>query len=155
MVELYSDSRLIVGQVNGDFEAQDERIQGYLAKVQNARAQFKSFISKQIPRGQNSHADSLEFLATSLESSLSQVLVIKEIDTSSLKGESLIGECSLYVGPSWMDPIVNFLRQRRYVELPLTIGCLRTYKCSYLGPYLLCVHLEAVEPLLEELHEGI
>ena len=38
MVELYSDSRLIVGQVNGDFEAQDERIQGYLAKVQNARA---------------------------------------------------------------------------------------------------------------------
>ena len=27
MVELYSDSRLIVGQVNGDFEAQDERMQ--------------------------------------------------------------------------------------------------------------------------------
>ena len=36
MVELYSDSRLIVGQVNGDFEAWDERMQGYLAKVQNA-----------------------------------------------------------------------------------------------------------------------
>ena len=29
------------------------------------------------------------------------------------------------------------------------------YKCSHLGPYLLCAHLEAVEPLLEELHEGI
>lgn len=26
---------------------------------------------------------------------------------------------------------------------------------SYSGPYLLCVHPEAVEPLLEELHEGI
>ena len=38
MVELYSDSRLVVGQVNGDFEARDERMQGYLAKVQNARA---------------------------------------------------------------------------------------------------------------------
>ena len=37
-VELYFDSRLVVGQVNGDFEAQDERMQGYLAKVQNARA---------------------------------------------------------------------------------------------------------------------
>ena len=36
MIELYSDSKLIVGQVNGDFEARDERIQGYLAKVQNA-----------------------------------------------------------------------------------------------------------------------
>ena len=29
------------------------------------------------------------------------------------------------------------------------------YKRSHSGPYLLCVHLEAVEPLLEELHEGI
>ena len=33
MIELYSDSRLIVGQVSGDFEARDERIQGYLTKV--------------------------------------------------------------------------------------------------------------------------
>ena len=38
VVELYFDSRLVMGQVNGDFEAQDERMQGYLAKVQNARA---------------------------------------------------------------------------------------------------------------------
>ena len=33
MVELYLDSRLIVGQVNGDFETRDERMQGYLAKM--------------------------------------------------------------------------------------------------------------------------
>ena len=26
VVELYSDSRLVVGQVNGDFEARDERM---------------------------------------------------------------------------------------------------------------------------------
>ena len=66
MVELYSDSRLIMGQVNGNFEARDERMQGYLAKVQNARAQFKSFILKQIPKGKNSHTDSLAMFATSL-----------------------------------------------------------------------------------------
>ncbi|XP_075666061.1 uncharacterized protein LOC142635889 [Castanea sativa] len=30
----------------------------------------------------------------------------------------------------------------------------KLYKRSYSGPYLLCVHLEAVEPILEELHEG-
>ena len=33
MGELYLDSRLVMGQVNGDFEARDERMQGYLAKV--------------------------------------------------------------------------------------------------------------------------
>ena len=38
MVELYSNFRVIVDQVNGDFEAWDERMQGYLIKVQNARA---------------------------------------------------------------------------------------------------------------------
>ena len=31
----------------------------------------------------------------------------------------------------------------------------KLYKRSFFGPYLLCVHPEAVELLLEELHEGI
>ena len=31
----------------------------------------------------------------------------------------------------------------------------KLYKCSFSGPYLLCIHPEAIEPLLEELHEGI
>ena len=31
----------------------------------------------------------------------------------------------------------------------------KLYKCSFSGPYLLCVHLEMTESLLEELHEGI
>ena len=31
----------------------------------------------------------------------------------------------------------------------------KLYRRSYLGLYLLCVHLEASELLLEELHEGI
>ena len=32
---------------------------------------------------------------------------------------------------------------------------LKLYKCSFLGPYLLCVYLDATELILEELHEGI
>ena len=31
----------------------------------------------------------------------------------------------------------------------------KLYKRSFSDPYLLCVHLEALESLLEELHEGI
>ena len=31
----------------------------------------------------------------------------------------------------------------------------KLYKRSFSRPYLLCIHLEVVEPLLEELHEGI
>ena len=65
---------------------------------------------KQIPRGQNSHADSLAMLVTSLESSLPRVVVIEEMDSSSLTGAPLIEVCSIHVGPSWMDPIVTFLK---------------------------------------------
>ena len=31
----------------------------------------------------------------------------------------------------------------------------KLYKRSFSGPYLLCIHPEALELLLEELHEGI
>ena len=31
----------------------------------------------------------------------------------------------------------------------------KLYKRSFSGPYLLCVHLKALESLLEELHEGV
>ena len=109
---MYLDSRLIIGQVNGDFETRDERMQGYLAKVQYAQAQFKGFILKQIPRGQNSHANSLVMLATSLESSLSRVVVIKEMDTSSLTRACLIRVCNLHMGPSWMEPYSKLFEAR-------------------------------------------
>ena len=66
-------------------------MQGYLAKVQNARAQFKGFILKQILRGQNSHADSLAMLATLLESSLPWVVIIEKMDSSSLTRAPLVG----------------------------------------------------------------
>ena len=32
---------------------------------------------------------------------------------------------------------------------------IKLYKYSFSGPYLLCVHPEALESLLEKLHEGI
>ena len=72
------------------------------------------------------------------------------------------------VGPSWMDPIVTFLKDDILPEGKLEAEKIRRnatrfwlfedhklYKRSYSGPYLLCVHLEASELLLEELHEGI
>ena len=72
------------------------------------------------------------------------------------------------VRPSWMDPIVLFLKddilleekgeadkvQRKAPWFWLSEDQ-KLYKRSFSGSYLLCIHLEAVEPLLEELHEGI
>ncbi|XP_065630881.1 uncharacterized protein LOC136068105 [Quercus suber] len=64
-VEVFSDSRLIVGQVQGDFEAKDERMQGYLSRVKCLQLEFNSFNLLHIPRNGNAHADSLAMLAAS------------------------------------------------------------------------------------------
>ena len=71
-------------------------------------------------------------------------------------------------GPSWMDSIVLFLKEdvlpedkseADKVRRKAPRFCLsedqKLYKRSFSGPYLLCVHPEAVELILEELHEGI
>ena len=57
------------------------------------------------------HANSFVMLAIFLESSLPRVVIVEEMDTSSLTGAPLLGVCSIHVGPSWMDPIVTFLKR--------------------------------------------
>ena len=64
-VKFFSDSRLVVGQVKGEFEAKDERMQGYLSQVKCLQSKFESFNLLHIPRSSNAHADSLAMLATS------------------------------------------------------------------------------------------
>ena len=72
------------------------------------------------------------------------------------------------VGSSWMDPIVKFLKNdilpkeksnaekiRRNAPQFWLSKDHKLYKRSYSEMYLLCIHPEASELLLEELHEGI
>ena len=65
-IKMFSDSRLVVGQVKGELEARDERKQGYLSQVRHLQSKFESFNLLHIPRSENTHADFLATLATSL-----------------------------------------------------------------------------------------
>ena len=64
-IVMFSDSRLVVGQVKGEFEAKDERMQGYLCQVRRLQSDFESFNLLHISRSGNLHADSLAAFATS------------------------------------------------------------------------------------------
>ena len=165
------DSQLVVGQVNGEFEARDELMHRYLVKVRQDWVQFKGFTLQQILREQNSHADSLAMLATSLGSNLHQVVIIEDMVSSNFVEKPLVkvhGVHSIQIGPNWMDPLVTFLKQGLLLEDKSEVEKIhrkaprywlseeqKLYKCSHSRPYLLYVHPEAMEPLLEELHEGI
>ena len=43
VVEVFLDSRLVVRQVNGEFGARDQRMQGYLIKIRKAQSSFETF----------------------------------------------------------------------------------------------------------------
>ncbi|XP_075633510.1 uncharacterized protein LOC142605971 [Castanea sativa] len=116
IVELYCDSRLVVGQINGEFEARDERMKKYLERVKGVLSLFKSFQVRQIPRGQNAHVDSLAMLATSLGSKLPRTVMVEDLLTSSLTSISAVRVHSIRVGSSWMDPIVTFLQHGVFPE---------------------------------------
>ena len=168
VLEVYSNSRLVVGQVNGEFKAREPRMQEYLDKVRHVQSCFNNFTLRQIPRGKNSHADSLAMLATSLGSNLPQVIIMEDLLAPSRDDQPPIRVHSIQVGPSWMDLLVSFLKdgtlpedkgeaekiRRKTSRYWLSVEQ-KLCKLSHSGPYLLCVHPEAVEPLLEELHEEI
>ena len=67
-----------------------------------------------------------------------------------------------------MDSIIQFLKEDILLEKRIEADKVqrkatsywlsenqKLYKRSFSGPYLLCVHLDLIESLLEELYEGI
>ena len=64
-VRVFSNSKLVVGQVRGDLEVHNSRMQEYLCQIRIIQEKFEVFDLSHIPRSGNTHADSLATLATS------------------------------------------------------------------------------------------
>ena len=99
-VEIFSNSRLIVGQVQGEFEARDPRIQEYLSQVRCLRFEFVSFNLSQVPKSRNTHADSLATLATSSAQSLPRVILVEDLCKPSEVERNVVHVHQIRVGPS-------------------------------------------------------
>ena len=78
-IKLFANLRLVVGQVRGEFEAKDERMQGYLSQIKFLQLKFDFFDLLHVPRSGNTHADSLAMLATSLAQHLPRVIFVKDL----------------------------------------------------------------------------
>ena len=107
--KMFSDSRLVIGQVKGELEARDERMQGYLAQIRHLQLKFESFSIQHIPRSGNTHVDSLAMLATSLAQNLPRVILIENLGKPLGERGNMICVPHVRIGPSWMDPIIQFL----------------------------------------------
>nr|XP_023884735.1 uncharacterized protein LOC111996931 [Quercus suber] len=173
-VEIHSDSRLVVNQVQGSFEARDPRMKAYLCAAKLIISKFVSVKVSQVGRAWNRHADSLATLASSSVEDVPRLIRVELIAEPSIQVPDDIAvrvdsvDTVSSPAPCWIDPIVAFLAENKVLEDEKKAGKIRRtasrywlsgdgklYRRSFGGPYLLCLHPEKVLEILAELHDGI
>ena len=99
-VEVFFDSRLVVGQVQGELEARDPRMQEYLSQIRHLQSGFESFNLSQVPKSRNIHANSLAILATSSTQSLPRVILVEDLCNPTEVKINIVHVYQIRVGPS-------------------------------------------------------
>jgi ribonuclease HI len=166
-LQIFCDSQLVANQISGEYQARDDRMSAYLTIARTLLSEFDSTHVAQIGREHNSHADILARLATALESDLQRTVCIETLDQPSFQNQEA-SVSSVSTQPSWMDPILSYLRDNKLPEDKKEAKMIKQkaprfwvskdgllYRRSFTGPYLLCVHLNKVRDFLFEIHEGI
>ena len=102
---IQSDSQLVVGQVNAEYESRDPRMAKYVSLVKQRLGSFEALKLEHIPRDYNEKADILATVAASLPMTETMFLLIYYQQDSSIITTQLsqVDE----VSPSWMDLIVQ------------------------------------------------
>ncbi|XP_028058867.1 uncharacterized protein LOC114262698 [Camellia sinensis] len=163
---VFSDSQLVVNQLSGVYKARDERMATYAEQAKNLIKKFQAIGVEKIGREGNGHADALACLGSSIDSRGGRKIWVEYVPQPSIQLVEMVLCTDL--GPSWMDPLLAFLKNGTLPEDKKEAHKTRhraarfwvspsgnLYKKSYMGPYLLCVHPSPVEDVLYEIHDGI
>ncbi|XP_057499206.1 uncharacterized protein LOC130783528 [Actinidia eriantha] len=167
-IYIYSDSKLVVNQVMDKFEARRIKMAKYLRMAKSLISEFRAIKIEQVGRELNAHADVLVALASVFEGEIGRTIAVDVVSVPSIEETQKPVLVNTKLGPSWMDPIMNYLRTDKLPDDKREAHKLRIkatrfwispsgdlYKRSYQGPYLLCVHSSLVEDVLYEIHKGI
>ncbi|VFQ92735.1 unnamed protein product [Cuscuta campestris] len=162
-VRVYSDSRLVVGQITGEFEAKEERMKRYRDLSLEILGRFE-FKLEHIPRAQNAEADVLSKLSAESPEYISKLATVEELVTPSLNSNEVIWVSA--DPPEWLDRLAKYIEDGEAPENPEEARLLRMraptyqvqdgvlYKRSYNGVLLRCLRAAEAKALMEEIHEG-
>ncbi|GKV42163.1 hypothetical protein SLEP1_g49600 [Rubroshorea leprosula] len=165
-IQVYSDSQLVVNQINSICEVVDPVMVKYVALVAKLKCKFQKFCLSKIPQTKNEQADSLSKFASDSSSHSRSVFVEVLNEPSFVKPRVM--EISTDPGtPSWTNPILSFLREgivpedrqeamklrRKASRYTPVDGIL--YKRSFSLPLLRCLNPYEAEYALREVHEGV
>ena len=99
-VEMFSDLRLVVGQVKGELEARDARMQEYLSQVKRLQSDFDLFSLSHVSRSENTHADSLATLATFSIGGLPRIILFEHLGRANEVAKGMVHIHEVRVGPT-------------------------------------------------------
>ncbi|KAJ9561447.1 hypothetical protein OSB04_006607 [Centaurea solstitialis] len=113
-LHVWSDSLLVVNQVNGDFQAKDSKMTTYLKIVKDWIARFDHFSIEQIPRDLNTQADALANLGSAFNDPSMESIPILHLMTPTIemKEEVQMNE-EVY---NWSLDIWNYLKHDQLPE---------------------------------------
>jgi ribonuclease HI len=164
---LRTDSQVIVGHVDKSSKARDPKLEKYLDAVRRLEASFEGFSVKNIPRGENEHADMLAKSAAQGFPLPSEVF-FEAIKSPSVElMERAVLTISLVHSEDWRTEIISFLqgncfssdeaynkrmeaRTRPYVIIEGEL-----YKHGICSPLLKCLSRTEVMELMKEIHAGL
>ena len=165
-LEVYSDSQLVVRQIEDTYEAKSERMILYLQKVRDLLRKFVLVQVKHVPRAENSRADALAKLATASQEDLGRSTPVEYMAEPSIDPYSMI-VTPLESVLSWMDPIWNYIIDGSLPDDPKEAAKIRArsarftnhkgslHKRGFFTPFLKCISGEETKYVLREVHEGI
>ena len=155
-----NDSKLVIGQIKGDYEAKEERMQKYVRLMKHLTREFDRVEFTQIPKIQNTIADEVSKLASSEEEGISMNL---EMEVQKYPNIEEMQTFVIQRANSWMTPIVAFLQDghlpentkeaKKVKKKAVRFTILK--KRGFSMPYLKCVDKEKAQYILAEIHQGI
>ncbi|KAL5574290.1 hypothetical protein UlMin_023887 [Ulmus minor] len=165
-LSIHSDSQLVVNQLLGSYQARDLKMASYLEHIKILQPAFEEFDISQIPRVDNSHADALANLGSSIPVTESQKIPLLYLQWPAVWKDPPAEVTTIDASDSWMTPIVSYLtsdelpedrneaRRLRAKAARFTIHDGKLLKRSFSGPYLRCVTPVEASHILSELHDG-
>ncbi|GAV86725.1 RVT_3 domain-containing protein, partial [Cephalotus follicularis] len=102
-IRVFSDSQLMINQINGEYEARGEEMIKYLSKIRALISKFQYCHLERIPRAYNNRTDILSKLATAKEIPRMGNIFKEDMQhPSSIVDNDVM---DIDVEASWMDPL--------------------------------------------------
>ena len=108
-LSIRSNSQLVVNQLLGSYQARDLKMASYLEHIKILQPAFEEFDISQIPRVDNSHADALANLGSSIPATELQTIPLLYLQWLAVWKDPPAEVTTIDVSDSWMTPIVRYL----------------------------------------------